>query len=76
MRRRPLGKTGLSVTEPSPGTWGLSGDGDGPLTASEQGKVIDRSRGLGANLFEKPDRHAGAARVLGVPRGGLFAEFD
>jgi aryl-alcohol dehydrogenase-like predicted oxidoreductase len=61
MRRRPLGKTGLSVTELSLGTWGLSGDGYGPVTESEQDKVIDRARALGVNLFETADGYAGGA---------------
>ncbi len=61
MRRRPLGKTGLSVTELSLGTWGLSGDGYGPVAESEQDKVIDRARALGVNLFETADGYAGGA---------------
>lgn len=61
MRRRPLGKTGLSVTELALGTWGLSGDGYGPVPESEQDKVIDRARALGITLFETADSYAGGA---------------
>ncbi len=58
MRRRPLGKTGLSVTELALGTWGLCGDGYGPVAESEQDKVIDRARALGIALFETADSYA------------------
>ena len=36
---RPLGKTGLRVTELALGTWGLSGDGYGPVDEAEQERV-------------------------------------
>ncbi|MBK7582548.1 MAG: aldo/keto reductase [Myxococcales bacterium] len=68
MRKRPLGKSGMSVTELALGTWGLSGDGYGPVTESEQDKVIDRARALGINLFETADSYANGAmeRRLGA----------
>ncbi len=67
MRRRPLGKTGLDVTELGLGTWGLSGDGYGPVPESEQDRVIDRARALGITLFETADSyaHGGMERKLG-----------
>lgn len=52
MRTRPLGKTGIDVTELSLGTWGLSGDGYGAVTADEPRRVIDRACAMGVNLFE------------------------
>ena len=58
MRRRPLGKTGLNVSELGLGTWGLSGDGYGPVPESEQDRVIDRARALGITLFETADSYA------------------
>lgn len=58
MRKRPLGKTGLEVTELGLGTWGLSGDGYGPVPETEQDKVIERARALGINLFETADSYA------------------
>lgn len=61
MRRRPLGKTGLSVSELALGTWGLSGDGYGPVSEGEQDKVIERARALGLNLFETADSYARGA---------------
>jgi len=67
MRRRPLGKTGLNVTELGLGTWGLSGDGYGPVPEAEQDQVIDRARALGITLFETADSyaHGGMERKLG-----------
>jgi len=61
MRKRPLGSTGMKVTELSLGTWGLSGDGYGPVPESEQDRVIDRARALGIKLFETSDSYAHGA---------------
>lgn len=61
MRKRPLGKTGLSVSELSLGTWGLSGDGYGPVAEAEQDRVIDRAAALGITLFETADSYAHGA---------------
>jgi aryl-alcohol dehydrogenase-like predicted oxidoreductase len=58
MRRRPLGKTGLTVSELALGTWGLSGDGYGPVPEAEQDKVIERAAALGITLFETADSYA------------------
>jgi aryl-alcohol dehydrogenase-like predicted oxidoreductase len=71
MRRRPLGKTGLNVTELALGTWGLSGDGYGPVAESEQDKVIERARALGIGLFETAESYGRGAmeRRLGERLG-------
>jgi len=61
MRARALGKTGLSVSELALGTWGLSGDGYGPVAESEQDKVIDRALALGITLFETADSYGSGA---------------
>lgn len=58
MRRRPLGKTGLHVSELALGTWGLSGDGYGPVPEGEADRVIDRARAVGVTLFETADSYA------------------
>jgi aryl-alcohol dehydrogenase-like predicted oxidoreductase len=50
-----LGKTGLSVSELSIGTWGLSGDAYGAVPEFEQDKVIERACALGITLFETAD---------------------
>jgi aryl-alcohol dehydrogenase-like predicted oxidoreductase len=58
MRQRPLGATSLAVTELSLGTWGLSGDGYGPVPEAEQDRVIDRALAMGIRLFETADCYA------------------
>src|SRR5688572_11263836 len=74
MRRRPLGKTGLSVSELALGTWGLCGDGYLPVAESEQDRVVDRALALGITLFETADSyaHGEMERRLGrrVPNDG------
>jgi aryl-alcohol dehydrogenase-like predicted oxidoreductase len=55
VRKRPLGKTGIEVSELSLGTWGLSGDGYGPVVEAEIDRVIDRALELGIDLFETAD---------------------
>jgi aryl-alcohol dehydrogenase-like predicted oxidoreductase len=78
MRFRPLGKTGLSVSELALGTWGLSGDGYGAVPAEEQDKVIERALALGITLFETADSYAAGgmeARLgerLGASETALF----
>lgn len=74
MRKRPLGRTGLTVSELGLGTWGLSGDGYGPVTEAEQDRVLDRALALGITLFETADSygHGAMERRLGarVPDDG------
>lgn len=67
MRRRPLGRTGLEVSELALGTWGLSGDGYGPVPEAEQDAVLERARAVGIGLFETADSYArgGMERRLG-----------
>jgi aryl-alcohol dehydrogenase-like predicted oxidoreductase len=57
MRKRLLGKTGLSVSELSLGTWGLSGDGYAAVPEVEQDAVIERAVALGVTLFETADSY-------------------
>ena len=61
MRKRPLGNTGLSVSELGLGTWGLSGDGYAPVADTEQDAVIDRALALGVTLFETADSYGKGA---------------
>jgi aryl-alcohol dehydrogenase-like predicted oxidoreductase len=67
MRHRPLGNTGMQVSELALGTWGLSGDGYSPVPEVEQDRVIDRARALGITLFDTADGYAkgGMERRLG-----------
>src|SRR5215471_14729628 len=55
MRLRALGRVLPGVSELALGTWGLSGDGYGPVPDAEQDKVIDRAVALGITLFETAD---------------------
>lgn len=61
MRKRPLGKTGLDVSELSLGTWGLSGDGYGPVSDVEVDRIIDRALELGITLFDTADVYGDGA---------------
>ena len=58
MRQRDLGKTGLKVSELALGTWGLSGEGYGPVPEADQDAVIDRALAMGITLFETADSYA------------------
>lgn len=59
MRKRPLGKTGLLVSEMSLGTWGLSGDGYGHVDEGVAETVIGRCVEMGMNLVETADAYGG-----------------
>jgi aryl-alcohol dehydrogenase-like predicted oxidoreductase len=61
VRTRPLGKTGIDVSEMSLGTWGLSGDGYGPVILPEVDRTIDRAIALGVTLFETADVYGAGA---------------
>lgn len=62
MRTRPLGKTGLRVGEMALGTWGLSGDGYGPVDEGEAERVARRAIDMGFTLFDTADAY-GAGRM-------------
>ena len=62
MHFRPLGKTGLRVGEMAVGTWGLSGDGYGPVDETEQEKVLERALEMGFSLIDTADAY-GAGRM-------------
>lgn len=61
MRKRPLGNTGIEVSELGLGTWGLSGDGYGPVTEAEVDRVIDRALTLKIDLFDTADSYGRGA---------------
>lgn len=61
MRTRPLGVLPIQVTELGLGTWGLSGDGYGPVAETEQDSVIDRALAMGIRLFDTADSYAEGA---------------
>ena len=64
VRTRPLGKTGLLVSELAVGTWGLSGDGYGPVPDTEGDHVIDRAVEAGITLFETADVYGRGAMEI------------
>lgn len=61
MRKRPLGTTGLEVSELAVGTFGLSGDGYGPVKDFEVDRVLDKALEAGINLFETADVYGDGA---------------
>jgi aryl-alcohol dehydrogenase-like predicted oxidoreductase len=61
MRLRTLGKTGIEIPELCLGTWGLSGDGYGPVDDAEQDQVIERALALGITAFDTADAYANGA---------------
>jgi aryl-alcohol dehydrogenase-like predicted oxidoreductase len=61
LRTRPLGKTGLVVSELSLGTWGLSGDAYGAVDAAEAENVVTRAVDIGVNLIDTADAYGGGA---------------
>jgi len=61
VRKRPLGKTGIEVSELGLGTWGLSGDGYGPVAEADVDRVIERAVELGIELFDTADSYGRGA---------------
>jgi aryl-alcohol dehydrogenase-like predicted oxidoreductase len=76
VRKRPLGKTGLEVSELALGTWGLSGDAYGPVAEGEAERAVHRAIELGIELFDTADIYGKGAmeRALGrlLPPGSLI----
>ena len=62
VRKRPLGKTGLFVSEMSLGTWGLSGEATAPSTRSDAEAVVTRCIEMGMNLVDTADAY-GAGKM-------------
>lgn len=59
MRKRPLGKTGLVVSELSIGTWGLSGEAYGKVDDADAERVVRRAIDMGVNLIDTADAYGG-----------------
>jgi len=74
MRRRPLGKTGLEVTELALGTWGLSGEAYGPVPLEEALRTLVRAQVMGITLFETSASYAHGA--LETALGKVLADKD
>lgn len=75
MRTRPLGQTGIDVSELCLGTWGLSGGGYGAMIDAEADRTIDRALALGITLFDTADVYGNGAmeKKLGerLPKEGV-----
>lgn len=76
MRKRPLGTTGVEISELALGTWGLSGDGYGAIVEAEADRAIDAAISHGVTLFETADVYGKGAmeKKLGerLPKGTVF----
>lgn len=76
MRTRPLGQTGIDVSELSLGTWGLSGDAYGAVMEAEVDRTIDRALACGITLFDTADVYGRGAmeKKLGerLPPEGVY----
>lgn len=59
MRKRPLGKTGLVVSELAIGTWGLSGEAYGKIEESVAERVLARAVDMGFTLIDTADAYGG-----------------
>src|SRR5688572_5931115 len=77
MKTRPfIGQS--TVSQLSLGTWGLSGDGYGPVSEAVQDEVIQRARAYGITLFETADVYARGAmeqrlgKILGADPSVAF----
>ncbi len=62
VRKRPLGKTGLVVSELAIGTWGLSGDAYGKVDEADAERVLRRAIDMGFSLIDTADAY-GAGRM-------------
>lgn len=62
MRKRPLGKTGLVVSELAIGTWGLGGESYGKVDEAEAERVVRRAVDMGISLVDTADAY-GAGRM-------------
>lgn len=62
MKKRPLGKTGLLVSELTLGTWGLSGDACGAVSPEDAEKTIQRALEIGFSTIDTCDAY-GAGKL-------------
>ena len=64
MRKRPLGKTGMVVSELAIGTWGLAGEAYGPVDEADAEKVLRRAVEMGFTLIDTADAYGGGRMEL------------
>lgn len=68
MRKRPLGKTGLVVSELALGTWGISGDAYGKVDEADAVRVLERAVDMGFDLIDTADAYGGGKMEVLVGR--------
>jgi aryl-alcohol dehydrogenase-like predicted oxidoreductase len=59
LHKRPLGKTGLIVSELAIGTWGLAGETYGPVDDGDAERVVRRAIDMGFSLVDTADAYGG-----------------
>jgi len=64
VRNRPLGKTGMVVSELAIGTWGLGGEAYGPVDEADAEKVLRRAVEMGFTLIDTADAYGGGRMEL------------
>jgi aryl-alcohol dehydrogenase-like predicted oxidoreductase len=64
VRKRPLGKTGLVVSELAVGTWGLAGESYGAVDEADAEKVLRRAIDMGFTLVDTADAYGGGRMEL------------
>jgi aryl-alcohol dehydrogenase-like predicted oxidoreductase len=76
LRKRPLGKTGLLVSELALGTWGLSGDAYGAVSQDDLEATLRLALDLGINLIETSDAYGlgGVESAIGALLGAWRSE--
>jgi aryl-alcohol dehydrogenase-like predicted oxidoreductase len=62
VRKRPLGKTGLVVSELALGTWALAGESYGAVDPKDAETVVARALDIGFTLFDTSDAY-GAGKM-------------
>lgn len=62
MRKRPLGRTGLVVSELGIGTWGLSGEPYGKVDEAEADRTLRRAVEMGFSVIDTADAY-GAGKM-------------
>src|SRR5262249_46159827 len=62
MRKRPLGKTGLVVSELAIGTWGLAGEAYGKVEEADAERVLQRAIEVGFSGIDTADAY-GAGKM-------------
>lgn len=67
VRKRPLGRTGLVVSELGIGTWGLGGEPYGAVEEADAEKVLRRAVEIGFSVIDTADAYGGGRmeRVCG-----------